>query len=233
MFAAACDGACLSNPVLLLPITILVMPPFETLVAFFGVSILLCVSPGPDNLFVLLQSAMYGRRAGLSIVAGLCTGLIVHTSAVALGLAAVFATSATAFTALKVVGALYLVWLAWQAFWDPVEALPKGQAQAGGAAKMYRRGVFMNITNPKVGIFFMAFLPQFINPALGAVSLQVFWLGVMFMVATFLTFGAIACFAGIVGGFLKGSVRAQRALNRLAGCVFLALAARLALAQQR
>lgn len=208
------------------------MPPFETLAAFFGVSILLCLSPGPDNIFVLLQSAMHGRRAGLLIVAGLCTGLIVHTSAVALGLAAVFAASAAAFTVLKIVGALYLVWLAWQAFRAPVETLPEGQGQAGSTAKMYRRGVFMNITNPKVGIFFLAFLPQFVNPSLGAVSIQVLWLGLTFIVATFVIFGAIACFAGIIGGLLKTSVRAQLALNRLAGCVFLALAARLALAQR-
>lgn len=208
------------------------MPPFETLVAFFGVSILLCVSPGPDNIFVLLQSAMHGRRAGLLVVAGLCTGLIVHTSAVALGLAAVFAASETAFTALKLIGALYLVWLAWQAFRAPVGALPDGQVQANGAARMYRRGVFMNITNPKVGIFFLAFLPQFVNPALGSVSVQVFWLGLTFIVATFLVFGAIACFAGVIGGFLRRSERAQRALNWLTGGVFLALAARLALAQR-
>lgn len=208
------------------------MPPFETLVAFFGVSILLCVSPGPDNIFVLLQSAMHGRRAGLLVVAGLCTGLIVHTSAVALGLAAVFAASETAFTVLKLIGALYLVWLAWQAFRAPVGALPDGQTQAGGAARMYRRGVFMNITNPKVGIFFLAFLPQFVDPALGTVSVQVFWLGLTFIVATFLVFGAIACFAGVIGGFLRRSERAQRALNWLTGCIFLALAARLALAQR-
>lgn len=208
------------------------MPPFETLVAFFGVSILLCISPGPDNIFVLLQSAMHGRRAGLLVVAGLCTGLVVHTSAVALGLAAVFAASQTAFTVLKLVGALYLAWLAWQAFRAPVGALPEGQAQTGGAARMYRRGVFMNVTNPKVGIFFLAFLPQFVNPALGAVSVQVFWLGLTFIVATFLVFGAIACFAGVAGGFLRASERAQRALNWLTGCVFLGLAARLALAER-
>lgn len=208
------------------------MPPFETLIAFFGVSVLLCLSPGPDNIFVLLQSAMHGRRAGLLVVAGLCTGLVVHTSAVALGLAAVFAASETAFTVLKIVGALYLAWLAWQAFRAPAETLPEGKARTGGAARMYRRGVFMNITNPKVGIFFLAFLPQFVNPALDAVSVQVFWLGLTFIVATFLIFGAIACFAGVIGGFLKASARAQLVLNRVAGCVFLALAARLALAQR-
>ena len=208
------------------------MPPFETLAAFFGVSLLLCVSPGPDNIFVLLQSALHGRRAGLLVVAGLCTGLIVHTSAVALGLAAVFAASATAFTVLKIAGALYLAWLAWQAFRAPVEALPDSPAKRGEAARMYPRGVFMNITNPKVGIFFLAFLPQFVDPAVGWVSVQVFWLGLSFIVATFLVFGAIACFAGVIGGFLTRSVRARRGLNRVAGCVFLALAMRLALTQR-
>lgn len=206
------------------------MPSLETLATFFSLSLLLCISPGPDNIFVLLQSAMHGRRAGLLVVAGLCTGLVVHTSAVALGLAALFAASSVAFTILKMAGALYLAWLAWQAFRAPVGDLAPAQAQTGHAGRMYRRGVFMNITNPKVGIFFLAFLPQFVDPANGAVSLQVFWLGLSFIAATFLVFGAIACFAGSIGGLLMRSTRAQRILNRLAACIFLALAARLALA---
>lgn len=91
------------------------MPSIETLVAFFGVSVLLGLSPGPDNLFVLMQSAQRGWRAGMCVVLGLCGGLVVHTTAVALGLAAVFAASALAFTLLKFVGAAYLAWLAWGA----------------------------------------------------------------------------------------------------------------------
>ena len=91
------------------------MLTFQTLLTFFAASVLLALSPGPDNVFVLLHSAVHGRKAGLLVVLGLCTGLLFHTAAVALGLAAVFATSALAFTALKLLGAAYLVWLAWGA----------------------------------------------------------------------------------------------------------------------
>src|SRR5574337_1879284 len=95
------------------------MTSIETTATFFAVSVLLGAAPGPDNLFVLMQSAVRGRRAGMLVVLGLCTGLLGHTAAVAVGLAAVFAASATAFTLLKFVGAAYLAWLAWQALTAP------------------------------------------------------------------------------------------------------------------
>ena len=221
------------------------MPSAETLVAFFGVAVLLALTPGPDNIFVLVQSAQRGWRAGMAVVLGLCAGLVVHTAAVALGLAAVFATSALAFTALKFCGAAYLAWLAWHSLRAPVEvvevadagattpdagaALPaRGAVAAPGMARMVGRGMFMNLTNPKVLIFFLAFLPQFADPARGGVALQLMVLGVVFMLATLLVFGAIACFSGAFGMLLQRSARAQRLLNRVAGLVFLGLALRLA-----
>ncbi len=88
------------------------MPTLETLIAFFGVAVILALTPGPDNIFVLLQSAQRGWRAGLAVVVGLCAGILVHTAAVALGLAALFAASAVAFTVLKFCGAAYLAYLA-------------------------------------------------------------------------------------------------------------------------
>lgn len=222
------------------------MPSVETLVAFFGVAVLLALTPGPDNIFVLVQSAQRGWRAGMAVVLGLCAGLVVHTAAVALGLAAVFAASALAFTVLKFCGAAYLAWLAWHSLRAPVEvvvdgadagarapaadaALPaRSAAAAPGMARMVWRGMFMNLTNPKVLIFFLAFLPQFADPARGGVALQLMVLGVAFMLATLLVFGAIACFSGAFGVLLQRSARAQRLLNRVAGLVFLGLALRLA-----
>lgn len=210
------------------------MPSLQTALAFFAVSALLALSPGPDNVFVLLQSAMRGPRAGLLVVLGLCTGLVVHTGAVALGLAAVFAASAGAFTALKWIGAAYLLYLAWQAFRAPVDAAAAGgeggAAPAGG--RMYWRGVVMNLTNPKVAIFFLAFLPQFADPARGPIAPQLLGLGAIFILATLLVFGAIALGSGWFGTLLQRSARARRALNWLAGTVFVALAARLATAQR-
>lgn len=204
----------------------------ETSLAFFGVSVLLGLAPGPDNVFVLLQSAMRGRKAGMLVVLGLCTGLLVHTAAVALGLAALFAASATAFTVLKFGGAAYMAYLAWQAFRAPVGASALSQAPPTSAARMYTRGVIMNLTNPKVVIFFLAFLPQFVDASRGSVGLQVMWLGFVFICATLLTFGAITWFSASFGRLFQQSVRAQRALNWLAGSVFLGLAARLALSER-
>jgi threonine/homoserine/homoserine lactone efflux protein len=100
----------------------------DTALTFFGLALLLCYSPGPDNVFVLMQSAAHGRRAGLMVVLGLCTGLLLHTAALALGLAAVFAASALAFTVVKFVGAAYLLYLAWGAWRAPVSAGGSGPA---------------------------------------------------------------------------------------------------------
>lgn len=225
------------------------MPSLDTLLAFFGVSLLLGITPGPDNLFVLVQSAQRGWRAGMAVVLGLCSGLVVHTAAVALGLAAVFAASAAAFTVLKYVGAAYLVWLAWLSLRPAAAQAPAVQAGAGqgevGAAsdvsaaslpertgpsawRMVGRGMVMNLTNPKVVIFFLAFLPQFANPAHGSVALQIMVLGVVFMLATLMVFGAVAVFSGAFGTLLLRSERAQRWINRAAGLVFLGLALKLA-----
>src|SRR5690606_11886639 len=135
--------------------------PVETLSAFFFVAVLLALAPGPDNVFVLMQSALYGRTAGIRVVLGLCTGVLVHTLAVAAGLAAVFAASDLAFRLLKTAGALYLLWLAWQVLRAPTDAPPGTTVSTLGGWALYRRGVIMNLTNPKVSIFFLAFLPQF------------------------------------------------------------------------
>lgn len=203
----------------------------DTAAAFFATAVLLALAPGPDNLFVLLQSAMRGRRAGLLVVLGLCSGLLVHTGAVALGLATLFATSAPAFTALKLAGALYLLWLAWQAWRaGPAEAGDRGGA-ASSAGRLYRRGIVMNVTNPKVTIFFLAFLPQFVAPDRGSVGLQVVALGALFMLATLLVFGAIALAGGSLRAWLLRSPAAQVGMNRVAALVFVGLAVRLALAR--
>ena len=136
----------------------------EVLVVFFTASVLLGLAPGPDNIFVLTQSALHGRFAGFVVVLGLCTGLMVHTVAVAVGVAAVFQTSALAFTVLKAVGAAYLLYLAWQAFRAGTATL-KGRGNGEtGLLRLYGRGIVMNVTNPKVAIFFLAFLPSVRGP---------------------------------------------------------------------
>lgn len=204
------------------------MPSLETLWSFFGISLLLALSPGPDNLFVLVQSAQQGWRSGLCVVLGLCSGLVVHTSAVALGLAAVLAASPLAFQLLQWLGAAYLCWLAWGAWHAPV-SLEGAQASAIRSPwRMWARGVLMNLTNPKVLIFFLAFLPQFTAPEHGPVGRQILLLGALFMLAALLVFGAIALFSGFFGRLLQRSAQAQKMLHRFSSLVFLGLALRLA-----
>ena len=204
----------------------------ETTLSFFGVAVLLGLSPGPDNLFVLLHSAMHGRKAGMLVVLGLCTGLLVHTAAVALGVAAVFSASTTAFTLLKLGGAAYLLYLAYQAFRAPVGIAADDSRPPLGAWQGYGRGVLMNLSNPKVAVFFLAFLPQFARPEAGSLPVQMGLLGAIFIVATLLTFGAIACFAGTFGSLLRRSPRVQRGLNWATGLVFVGLALHLANAER-
>ncbi|SBW03250.1 putative homoserine/homoserine lactone efflux protein [uncultured Alphaproteobacteria bacterium] len=208
------------------------MIPTATLVAFTAAASLLSLAPGPDNLFVLTQSALKGRVAGLMATLGLCSGLVVHTTLVAFGVAAVFQTSEVAFTALKLVGAAYLAWLAWKALRAPAEAMAGAAGQPLDLKRMYLRGILMNLTNPKVAIFFLAFLPQFADPARGALAAQMFVLGGVFIVCAWVVFSAIAVAADGLSGWMRRSPRGQVFLNRAAGVVFLGLAARLAMAQR-
>jgi threonine/homoserine/homoserine lactone efflux protein len=208
------------------------MPSIETMSAFFLATTLLALAPGPDNIFVLTQSALYGKLSGLVVMLGLCTGLLVHTGAVTFGVAVIFQTSALAFTLLKTAGAGYLLYLAWQI----CRATPKQLSLKGNQQKslgmLYRRGIFMNITNPKVSMFFLAFLPQFTDPLRGSISFQMAVLGGIFILATILVFGTAAMVGGILGAWLNRSTRAQRIINRVAGGVFLALAFKLVTAER-
>jgi len=208
------------------------MLSLETVTTFLTASILLALAPGPDNLFVLAQSALHGRLPGLLVVFGLCTGLLVHTLAVVCGLAVLFQVSAAAFVTLKLFGAAYLIYLAWQAFRASAARLEMTGQPSQTPGRLYLRGIVMNLTNPKVSIFFLAFLPQFADPSSGSVPVQLSLLGGLFIFATVLVFGLIALLAGSLGAWLARSARAQTWLNRLAGTVFIALALKLATARR-
>ena len=204
----------------------------NVLLAFFTTSIILALSPGPDNLFVLAQSTQNGRTSGLLVTLGLATGLIGHTLAVALGLAAIVHSSALAFTILKLSGAAYLLYLAWQAIRAGVSTNEPDCFPALSRGSLYRRGIVMNLTNPKVSFFFMAFLPQFVNPRHGSMMVQFFLLGALFIVATLLVFGFISVLAGGAGERLRNSALAQRVVNRIAAAVFVGLAIKLAISNR-
>lgn len=202
------------------------MPSTETLVTFLSFSVLLALAPGPDNIFVLTQSALSGRKTGLAVTVGLCLGLVVHTAAVAFGVAAIVQSSVLAFSLLKLAGAGYLVYLAVKAFRARPSDLEHDDSGSRGLARMVGRGFIMNITNPKVLLFFLALLPQFVEPGSSA-ALQVLALGVVFMLVTLVVFGCVAVFSGTLGSFLRRSNRAQVILHRVAGVVFLGLALKL------
>ena len=205
----------------------------ESLTTFILASTLLSLAPGPDNIFVLTQSALYGRKSGIIITLGLCSGLIVHTTAVALGVAAIFMVSTVAFTALKLIGAAYLLYLAWQALKASAQPLSSVSATAiPGHLALYRRGIVMNLSNPKVAIFFLAFLPQFTDPSTGNMTFQLFLLGIVFILVALVVFSAIACLAGLIAELFKRSVKAQVILNRISALVFAGLAVRLAFASR-
>jgi threonine/homoserine/homoserine lactone efflux protein len=196
---------------------------------FISVSFVFCIAPGPDNIFVLTQSALLGRLKGYLVTLGLCTGLIVHTLVVALGFATLLKTSPLAITLLKVVGAGYLSYLGWLSIRAAQSRLIKTEPVTLSSVQLYRRGIIMNVTNPKVTIFFLALLPQFTQPEQGLVAQQIMLLGLLFILVTLVAFGIIALLAGSLGAWLNQSPKAQQYLNRIAGLVFIALALNLLL----
>ena len=202
------------------------MLTIETISIFFTASVLLALSPGPDNVFVLMQSMTHGIKSGFIITLGLCTGLLVHSTAVILGLAVIFQTSEVAFTILKLLGAAYLLFLAWGALRAKPTQLNGKQPQLS-LRKLYVRGIIMNITNPKVSIFFLAFLPQFVTTESGDVSQQLLSLSLLFILAALMVFNSIAVLSGYLGQRLKKSDHIQNTLNKLSGVVFIGLALKL------
>ena len=203
--------------------------PLDSVILFFATAALLALTPGPDNLFVLTQSLAFGSRAGILVTLGLCSGLIFHTSLVAFGLAALLATSAQVLILIKLVGAAYLLYLAWLSWRDSSGGIQRKPQHQLGYWALYRRGVIMNSTNPKVALFFLAFLPQFIDVKYGEVVYQVIELGVLFMLATILVFGGIALLAGRYSQRLNQSAHRRLLLHRAISTVFVLLSLNLLL----
>ncbi|MFH1022649.1 MAG: LysE family translocator [Planctomycetota bacterium] len=198
---------------------------------FVSASAALTIAPGPDNTFIVAQGLSRGRRAAVITALGMCSGVSVHTTAAALGISAVIVSSAVAFRALKYAGAAYLLYLAWRAVREPAGALPTGAGGGPGGWAFFRRGFLMNVINPKVALFFLAFLPQFVSGADGPVAARVFLLGGIFMGQAMIIFGAIGLLSGSVGTFLLKRRGMARGLAWVSAAVFVALAVRLALAE--
>lgn len=206
----------------------------STLGVFVVASVLLILAPGPDVIFLVSQSAAQGPRAGFLTALGLASGNLVHTFLAALGISVVFRASPVAFQGLKIAGVAYLLYLAWKAVRakapNPEAAAVALEAPRPGAG-LFLRGVLMNVLNPKVALFFLAFLPQFVNPATGPVWIQMVLYGVIFTTLVVVIFGTIGLSAGYVtrrmGARWAGGGAAGWGRWLVAG-VYAALAARLA-----
>jgi threonine/homoserine/homoserine lactone efflux protein len=197
--------------------------------SFLLAAVLLTAAPGPDNLMVLSMGMSKGRRQGIAFGLGCALGCLSHTLLAVVGVSAIVAASPVAFTALKWIGGAYLVWLGWQAL---RHAQATGVAAAAASAepglgRLFLKGMVANAINPKVVLFFLSFLPQFVVPAQGQVALQLGWLGLLFTLQAAVLFGLLGYFAGTLGGWLNRRPRAGLWLDRLAGIVFLGLGLRL------
>lgn len=201
----------------------------EQFAAFLAAAVLITLSPGPDNLMVLSTGIAKGRLRGMAFGLGCALGCLNHTLLAVIGVSALIAASPTAFAALKVAGGLYLVWMGVQAIRS------RGGAKVGAAApgadesagRLFVKGLVANAINPKVVLFFLSFLPQFVVASRGDANWQTAALGLVFTLQGALIFGLLGYFSGAIGQWLNRTPRAGMWLDRLAGAIFIGLGVRL------
>lgn len=204
------------------------MLTFEQFFSFLITAVVITASPGPDNLMVLGMGISKGRRQGIAFGLGCGLGCLSHTVLAVIGVSALIAASPTAFTLLKVSGGLYLIWLGINALRSKGDAKVEAvQAEEQSLTKLFFKGVFANAINPKVVLFFLSFLPQFIIQANGNVSGQMAALGITFSLQAAVLFGMLGYFSGAIGQWLNTRPKAGLILDRIAGAVFVALGLRL------
>ncbi|NHF57869.1 LysE family translocator [Flavobacteriaceae bacterium TP-CH-4] len=197
---------------------------YEILHAFILATAALAVSPGPDNIYVITQSITNGKKYGLATVAGLISGCLVHTTLLAFGVSALIKANDRLFFAIKLFGALYLFYLAFKVFRsDAVVQLSGGKAPRKSLGQLFKQGLIMNVLNPKVTIFFLAFFPGFLfSDTLGTV-VQFYVLGLLFMFVSFLVFSLIAILAGTISDYLTQHAGAGVFLKWMQIIVFLGI----------
>ncbi len=202
--------------------------PAETLLVFVPAALMLNLTPGNDMLFCLGQGARSGPRAGLAASLGITVGGILHTLAAGAGLAALLASHPGAFEIIRWGGVAYLIYLAVKAFTAPVTLVGPSGAARGSAMAAFRQAVVVNLTNPKIIVFVLAFLPQFVDPSRGSPLLQFLLLGAILNLGGMMVNGAVGGCAGAIGSWLSTRAGFARAFQRLTGVIFLGLAARIA-----
>ncbi|QCJ48189.1 LysE family translocator [Haloprofundus sp. MHR1] len=200
----------------------------STVLAFISVAIALIVSPGPDSIYTLTRSISDGRTAGVTAALGSSTGSIVHTAAAVLGLSAILQTSALAFTVVKFVGAAYLVYLGVQAFRSSEEFEITPDSTSYTPSESFRSALLINVLNPKVAVFFLAFLPQFVQPGSSS-ALQIFSLGVLFASLGFVYQAILAVFSARARRVITEREFVKTVLRVASGSVLVGFGVKLAL----
>jgi threonine/homoserine/homoserine lactone efflux protein len=212
------------------------MPSWETLLVFTAAALVLSASPGPSNLYVLACSVSQGHRAGYVAALGLACGGLVHVAGAALGLAALFHQSATAFTVVKYIGAAYLVWLGIQCLRDGAKGQPLAieapHAARRSHGRIFRESALVEMLNPKVALFFLAFLPQFVDPAAGPIAPQTLLLGLIVTATALPCDLLVAWTSGRIAGLLRRQPVWLQLQNFLSGTILIGLGAAMALARR-
>lgn len=192
---------------------------------FLLASIALTLSPGPDILYVLTQSISNGKKYGIATALGLVSGILVHTTLIALGVSAVIKEAEVIYTAIKVFGACYLLWIAYQVYKAPASITLNAQAKPQKSLlALVKQGFIMNVLNPKVTLFFLAFFPGFIDEKLGNVTRQIYVLGFLFMLQAFLVFSMVSIVADKLTVFIRTNEKFAVFLKWLQIVVFIGIA---------
>jgi threonine/homoserine/homoserine lactone efflux protein len=193
------------------------MPEPHTLLVFGAASVVFLAIPGPAVIYIVSRSLAEGRRAGIVSALGIQAGGLIHVTAATVGVSALLASSAAAFSVVKYAGAAYLIYLGVRKLLDDA---PPEDAEPAGRSRLFWQGMLVNGLNPKTALFFLAFLPQFVDPGRGPVAPQVLVLGCCFLVLATLSDSTYALVAGTVRGWLGGR---RRRLERLSGCSYVGL----------
>ena len=200
------------------------MPELQTVTVFAVAALLFAVVPGPAVIYIVTRSVDQGRAVGLVSVLGIATGTLVHVPAAALGLSALLVSSATAFTAVKYLGAAYLVYLGIRKLLDREADELEGAQTARSLRQIFTQAVVVAVLNPKTALFFLAFLPQFVDPAQGSTALQLGVLGVLLVAISMVSDTCYAMLAGTAGAWVRGrSRRFVRRQRLLTGGIYVAL----------
>ena len=197
----------------------------ETLISFVLATATLAFSPGPDNIFVLTQGIVHGKKYGLATVAGLMTGCIIHTTLVAFGVSEVIKQNPKLFFTIKLLGAIYLLYIAYQVYKSDAKiTFSTDNVEKKSLLQLYKTGFWMNVLNPKVTIFFLAFFPQFLFSESISTVIQFYVLGGLFIITSFIIFSTIAILAGTISSYIKQNAQIGVFLKWAQIVVFVAIA---------